>query len=1011
MFGRARHDRLFARFVARGDVHALGEVFDATAPELARIASHLVGDRELARDLVQSAFLIALERRTEFARERRVLPWLCGIIANLARNERRRARRTLPMPPAAERADPHAAAEAAELRAAFARAKAAVPEVYRRVLELHVEQGLNAGEIGSALGRPAGTVRTQIVRALDELRRRLPRDFVAGLVLAPLGAGDLRAARASVLARARDYAGVSGGAAAGGLASSALGAAVMNKKVLLVGSVLVLAALGLWVAWAGFGLFGGEREIAATWVVRTGPSTADGAIAKALRPPAPERAPLNTPADLAGTGRLAVVAIWKTDGTPARRVAVDAIDESDPRGELRPRRVVTGDDGRGVFADLPVGPVWVQTSTGVRRSVEVVADETVTLALELDGTLVTGRVVDAAGAPVADADVWVSSELRYLRSPAGATPGHGQHGQCVLRTDAQGEFTTRLVPSQCIAAFKERHGPSPTVYPLRGSRNPRPVAVVLRLRAGGAALAVSVRGTLGAPVPGALVLAGDEVPLLLSAEGNEATPPARRAFTDGTGTATLAPLPEGRIPIEVRARGHGPWRGEVEMPAAGTVPLAVTLVDGASVAGVVVDGDGNPLAGALVSHGTLTALRSSLARSDAHGAYRLDDLAPGDIELSALHEGWGKVTTTLTTVAAGTQRWDPRMPKRATIRGRAFDEEGRPAAGTYVTAAVPSAASRPRSAAATADAAGIFVLAPLDPGQVYDLRAEIPRRGGGHVVARRTGVPADSEVELYARAEDAPSARLRGRILQRDRTAAAGVLVRATPQDGAPANEVAVGSDGTFALGPWPPARVRLSVHRGTGSVPLADFGVHEMQARTTVDLGDLVLPQPGAARVHLGGGDVERGSISLFRDGAHLTSQLVTELPIEWDDLAPGAYVVSVRARRGGVLLAGATDVRVTAGAVADVVVPIDGARRRQVRFTTPDGQSIGLALLRATDAAGRVVVLDWIVAETDATTEVLVPDATATLRAETPSGWHGEAAVGGAGSGPIEVRLQPGG
>ncbi|HZN40698.1 MAG TPA: sigma-70 family RNA polymerase sigma factor [Planctomycetota bacterium] len=153
MFGRARHDRLFARFAATGDVHALGEVFDATAPELVRIAAHLVGSRDQARDLVQSAFLIAIEKRQQFAAERRVLPWLCGIVANLARNQRRRDQRELATVPRAGAEDPVAAAEAAEFRASFAQAKDALPPVYRPVLDLYLEQGLNAGQIGEALGR------------------------------------------------------------------------------------------------------------------------------------------------------------------------------------------------------------------------------------------------------------------------------------------------------------------------------------------------------------------------------------------------------------------------------------------------------------------------------------------------------------------------------------------------------------------------------------------------------------------------------------------------------------------------------------------------------------------------------------------------------------------------------------------------------------------------------------------------------------------------------------------
>ena len=46
-----RVDALFARFCATGDSDALGEVFDRTAPELARIAGHLCADRNAAEDL------------------------------------------------------------------------------------------------------------------------------------------------------------------------------------------------------------------------------------------------------------------------------------------------------------------------------------------------------------------------------------------------------------------------------------------------------------------------------------------------------------------------------------------------------------------------------------------------------------------------------------------------------------------------------------------------------------------------------------------------------------------------------------------------------------------------------------------------------------------------------------------------------------------------------------------------------------------------------------------------
>src|SRR5262245_14702383 len=246
MFGRNRHDRLFARFASRGDVHALGVVFDATAPELLRIATHLVGSREAARDLVQSAFLLAIERRAEFDAQRRVLPWLCGIVANLARNERRRAARSLQPPPPCPSDDPAAAAEAHEFRAAFARAKDALPELYRPVVDLHLEHGMAAVEIASALGRPAGTVRTQIVRGLELLRRGLPRGLAVAVT--PIDLAVLQPARACVLRHAATVWSAPAAVAGGAAAFAFVGAGAMYKKITVVAVVGLLVALGVWLA-------------------------------------------------------------------------------------------------------------------------------------------------------------------------------------------------------------------------------------------------------------------------------------------------------------------------------------------------------------------------------------------------------------------------------------------------------------------------------------------------------------------------------------------------------------------------------------------------------------------------------------------------------------------------------------------------------------------------------------------------------------------------------------------
>lgn len=52
---RAREDRWFDRFRRTGDPRALAKVFDRTAAELGKVASHLCRDRDAAEDAVQSA--------------------------------------------------------------------------------------------------------------------------------------------------------------------------------------------------------------------------------------------------------------------------------------------------------------------------------------------------------------------------------------------------------------------------------------------------------------------------------------------------------------------------------------------------------------------------------------------------------------------------------------------------------------------------------------------------------------------------------------------------------------------------------------------------------------------------------------------------------------------------------------------------------------------------------------------------------------------------------------------
>src|SRR5262245_3656568 len=95
---------LFARFSGKGDVEALDEVFERTAPELLRIALHLAHDAPQAEDLVQATFVRALENAKRFRGARKLMPWLIGILAHEAARARRDGRRVIDPARLAERA-------------------------------------------------------------------------------------------------------------------------------------------------------------------------------------------------------------------------------------------------------------------------------------------------------------------------------------------------------------------------------------------------------------------------------------------------------------------------------------------------------------------------------------------------------------------------------------------------------------------------------------------------------------------------------------------------------------------------------------------------------------------------------------------------------------------------------------------------------------------------------------------------------------------------------------------
>jgi RNA polymerase sigma-70 factor (ECF subfamily) len=239
---RSREDRLFARYRRHGDMRALAEVFDRTAPEIWRVAAHLARDRHLAEDAVQATFVVAIESRMRWDPEQRVLPWLLGILVNQVRT----LTRTRPSSNDIEQltathADPAAVAAARDDDARVQQAIGRMPGTLRPVVERFLLHGETPAQIAHGLRLRPGTTRMRLHRGLHLLRRLLPAGMSSAVVARALPAASLAAMRSAVLAHGTR---VTGG---GVLVSGTAATAAMLKLALAAAGVL--AVVGITAVW------------------------------------------------------------------------------------------------------------------------------------------------------------------------------------------------------------------------------------------------------------------------------------------------------------------------------------------------------------------------------------------------------------------------------------------------------------------------------------------------------------------------------------------------------------------------------------------------------------------------------------------------------------------------------------------------------------------------------------------------------------------------------------------
>jgi len=152
--GGASLDELEALYRSRFDVFA-------------RVASSVTRDPDRARDAVQEAFAVAVQKRRSFRGEGPLEAWLWRIVLNAARTD---ARRDIPLPAQVEPVSTNGGYESdARLRLALAN----LPERQRTAVFLRYYADLDYAAIAEALGISPGTVAATLNAAHATLLHRL----------------------------------------------------------------------------------------------------------------------------------------------------------------------------------------------------------------------------------------------------------------------------------------------------------------------------------------------------------------------------------------------------------------------------------------------------------------------------------------------------------------------------------------------------------------------------------------------------------------------------------------------------------------------------------------------------------------------------------------------------------------------------------------------------------------------------------------------------------------------
>jgi RNA polymerase sigma-70 factor (ECF subfamily) len=162
-----------------GDDDAFRELVDRYKDRVFGLIVRTVQDRSRAEDLAQEVFLRVHRGLPYFRGEAKLSTWMYRIVANVCVQEREPGRsvslddeRTTVRPASTDRRFGDL-----ELRDRLEKAIARLPAQYRLLVASHYLQGIQYEELAEALNMPLGTLKTQLYRAKQQLRRLLETEL------------------------------------------------------------------------------------------------------------------------------------------------------------------------------------------------------------------------------------------------------------------------------------------------------------------------------------------------------------------------------------------------------------------------------------------------------------------------------------------------------------------------------------------------------------------------------------------------------------------------------------------------------------------------------------------------------------------------------------------------------------------------------------------------------------------------------------------------------------------